>query len=185
MYSEINTQYCDIQKIVLPLGKNIATNVSPSLPPINGSMCSDASQPGSLFVGNGTTWSQGTQLYDNLTDCNLMQAVGQPDIAGITTLVSITKGNPNTASLIINMPASSITTVGALSKTWSMTVQMDAKYRPLNDPVYFSSVAIVAGAQIGVVWTILGGVISITLPAAVPAGEVFFQPTFANYISQV
>lgn len=57
MYSEINTQACTVERICVPAGKGIATNSSPSLLPIRGSLAID-STVNQLYMANGSTWNR-------------------------------------------------------------------------------------------------------------------------------
>ena len=60
MTSIINNQAVSIQQDVLPLGKGIFNNTTPSLPPLLGAMAQDVSTPGLMYIGDGNNWTAPT-----------------------------------------------------------------------------------------------------------------------------
>lgn len=75
------------ERVVVPQGKNIASNSSPSMPAANGALVGDLAYPGSLFIGNGSTWVASSTAFAgqvaNVTGITLSLAT-QPDLAGCT-----------------------------------------------------------------------------------------------------
>lgn len=57
LVSKINEQAASVEVIVVPSAFNAAVNISPSLPPVKGSLCVDTTVAQSLFVGDGSTWN--------------------------------------------------------------------------------------------------------------------------------
>jgi len=58
MSTVIDYQSHSLQNITIPSGKGIATNTNPSLPPINGSLATDPTTAGVVYVGNGAAWAE-------------------------------------------------------------------------------------------------------------------------------
>ena len=56
MSSEIDNNYVQINTLFAPICINAATNVSPSMPPNEGSIARDENDAGVLYVGTGLSW---------------------------------------------------------------------------------------------------------------------------------
>lgn len=77
MSSEINNQAVSVQRLVIPVGTGIATNTSPSIPPIAGSMAYDATTPGIPYTGDGTLWQGTSGVNDTPTFLSVtLQTIG-------------------------------------------------------------------------------------------------------------
>lgn len=56
MSSEIDGQYVQVQSLLAPICINAASGINPSLPPTEGSIARDDTDPGILYVATGLQW---------------------------------------------------------------------------------------------------------------------------------
>lgn len=123
MTSEINDQACTIQTLVLPSGVGIASNSSSSLTPILGSLATDVSKPGSIFIGNGSSWGNTTfgLLYGNSFAPTITAGSG----AGTGSTITII-GNDLIGQIAITVgtsPAVGISTIISMTMTKTSTIR--------------------------------------------------------------
>lgn len=144
MASEIGNQFKTAQRIVLPVGINIASNTSPSLPAINGSLAMDAANPGIVYVGNGDDWADITSQDGYVNSSFHMAGIGmtsnsQPAISNmILDIGMITTPVNNMINLSLYLAQSVTITSGPAQYTTASAV-VPVAFRPavnLNFPYY-------------------------------------------------
>lgn len=147
--SIINGQSAIVQKITPPAGVNILSNSSPSLTPSVGSLALDVTTPGSLYVGNGSSWlSAPTSNVTATVGPFNMTLGGQPSFTGCTmTFSTVTAGGVNFKLFSLDIHQSQTTTG---SGTWtSPSSTIPAAYQPLYPPATSYTLAYPAVVNIG------------------------------------
>jgi hypothetical protein len=157
MTSLIDTQVVTIERVIVPSGKGIASNSSPSLSPILGSLAQDVANPGSLYVGDGVSWNSSSAGATGVTSSSTQLAPAtysslgvSPDLTNVVIyLQKIQMGTGNFSTVNLNV---------VLDQTINLTVDDDwvnllnsipASYRPTAGDVYFPVSVIGAGGTIG------------------------------------
>lgn len=80
MTSRINSQVVAIDRMIVPIGTGVATNSSPSIPALAGSIAYDQTTPGILYTGDGTLWKSPvvTSMTPTFTSVTLATTGGTP-----------------------------------------------------------------------------------------------------------
>lgn len=185
MSSIIDNQSVQIQQLLSPKGVGVATNSSPSLTALAGSLAYDTTTPGSLYVGNGSTWvasgvgsislssaGLGAPIYASIPSTASNKVINS--IAGDSDLIGITIAPPFTGGdIVIGKGPNAVTTTNV--KTISNKLYVNPAANMLYGTTATPSVVLGAGAGgAGAAFSILGndmvGSISVTIGAAPPAG---------------
>jgi hypothetical protein len=135
--SLINGQVVSVEQLITPQGINIATNISPSLLPIQGSLAYDYTTPGVLYVGNGAIWKNvGTSSYVELDILNItLNCSGADnDLSADMDLQQVNSGTISITNFTITINQT-IATTGA--ETWdSAAGTIPIPFRPSSDKIF-------------------------------------------------
>ena len=188
MSSQINTQFVDVQRILVPSGKGISTNISPSLTPMVGSLATDSST-GGLYMGDGTDWitaGASTGVIESTSESIIgfeMTLGGQPSFTGPQLqLFRITIAGREFKFLTLKIQQE-ITITG--NGTWyspSNTIPVD--YRPAGgDVLYFPITSNTAAGYSNTSYVIINtsGSGSIGVSSSAAAGALGFYSFSCMY----
>lgn len=128
--------------LLVPLGTGLATNVFPSLPPIDASLGCDVTTyaSGSLYLGNGSVWNnigQSSMSSDTLSAFTMTSAGSNPSLSANLYL----QGTAGSAFTMVDFELDINSSITAVTPdTWTSSVGViSAGFRPAttcNFPLY-------------------------------------------------
>lgn len=180
MTSQINTQVATVERMVVPTGSGMVNNVSPSIPPIFGSLAVDPTNDSNLYMGDGTVWrnvSGGVRNVQSYTASNIsLSLAGQPTLTNCTINIQefTTGASGNVKQVILSLAVNrSITTTSA--GDWASAAGViPLAYRPAS-ALYFPCTIFTAGGIVNSYFEInSSGTGSIIVRSSAASGLVGF-----------
>jgi hypothetical protein len=147
--SQFDGQEYSIQQLVVPLGVGIASNTSPSIAPVSGSLAQDATHPGSLYVGTGSAWqaTSSASTPNVITGFTMTNSGGQPSLTNCS-LVLQNLGSGTFAQTVFTLVLNQQITSNATGTfTWnSVNALFSVPYLPAI-PINFPGVILEGAVQ--------------------------------------